>query len=257
MPISALTGKVLLSTLLIFVLALEVTGQSRPTETQTSPITVVTEYWFPFNYLDDSGEVTGTSTLVVRKMLENAGLSYHIDLYPWSRAYQIATTDKNVLIYSIMRTSERENKFQWICPLQPGIPQFVFKLAQRADIQATSLKEARGYKMGLTRGSYTYELITSLGWKEGKDFSSLADTSHFFNLLLKGRVDLHIDTLQGMQQKLSLAGLPPDHTTPLFQLYRADLCIAASLDIERSIIDKLRASLSMINKNKADTAIVK
>ena len=248
MPVSTLIYKMWISACLVLSCVFANYAESRHSLNPSPQLTVVTEHWFPFNYLDEAGEISGTSTMVVKKVLDKAGINYSLNLYPWSRAFQIATTNKNVVIYSIMRTPQREDKFQWICPLQPGIPQFIFKLTKRADITASDLQQAKGYKIGVNRGSHSYELIVSMGWEEGKDFTSVAETSHYFTLLLKGRVDLFVDTQQGMLEKLALAGLPPDYTTALFQLYSADLCMAASLDTEATVVDKIRDALSQINE---------
>ena len=53
-------------------------------------ISVVTEDWPPYNYLDENGEMTGYSTKVVKKVLEKANVQYDIRLYPWARSYEMA-----------------------------------------------------------------------------------------------------------------------------------------------------------------------
>ena len=245
------TGKVWL---LIFLLVASGMPSTITGADQTPEILVVTEHWFPFNYLDEQDQIAGSSTQIVKAALGQANIRYKIRVYPWARAYQLASSKANVVIYSIMRTAMREDKFQWICPIQPSIPQFVYKLSSRTDISAQSLQDIRGFSLGLSRGSYTYELIKAEGLIEGKDFSAVSDTSHFFYLLLKGRVDLFVDTAEGMLQKLAEAGLNRNHTTPLFQLYSADICMATSLTTDKHIVDKLRQALNSVNARRHQDA---
>ena len=92
---------------------------------------VVTESWFPYNYLDSKGEITGSSTAVVTSVLKHANITYEIDLYPWQRSYSIAIAQDNILIYSIYRTPSRENFFHWICPLLSSPLHSFYKLSSR------------------------------------------------------------------------------------------------------------------------------
>jgi len=70
---------------------------------------VVTENWPPYNFFNQNDQIVGSSTEVVRAVLEKAGFSYSIEVYPWARSYSIAQNNSNVLIYTILRTPFREN----------------------------------------------------------------------------------------------------------------------------------------------------
>ena len=72
-----------------------------------APLTVVTEEFPPYSYAQ-GGKLTGYSVEVVRAALGGAGLDYSMTIYPWARAYQIGRAQPNVLIFSIVRTPERE-----------------------------------------------------------------------------------------------------------------------------------------------------
>lgn len=208
------------------------------------PIQIVTEQWYPYNYLDPEGNIVGSSTERIKAVFNHAGIPYLLNLYPWVRAYQMAMETPNVVIYSIFRSPERENKFQWICPLGEPIVQYFYKLKSRTDIVATNLQEIKKYKMGVNRMARAHQLLLTEGLVEGKDFSTSADTSHYFTLLINDRVDVLIDTESGMLQKLEKVNLPPDHTVKLFVLYSDEICMATSLSTPESLVTKLRYSLS-------------
>jgi len=51
-----------------------------------------------------------------------------IEFYPWKRAMQIASHEKNTLFFSLSRTQQRENKFKWLAEVSP-YQQSIFSLS--------------------------------------------------------------------------------------------------------------------------------
>ena len=121
---------------------------------------VVTEEFPPYNYTV-GGKVKGISTTVVIETLKRSGLNYRIHVYPWAKAYKkIALNEKNVLIYSIYRSTEREPLFAaWVGPILPPAAVYFYKLKARNDINVSSLDEVRQYRIGVTREDYFDELL--------------------------------------------------------------------------------------------------
>lgn len=60
----------------------------------------------PANFMEN-GEVTGTTTDIVRGILNILGEEIEIELMPWARAYTIAKNVPNIVIYTAGRTQER------------------------------------------------------------------------------------------------------------------------------------------------------
>ena len=80
---------------------------------QALKIRVLTEDTFPIQYLEN-GKILGPSTELVRSVLNEANIPYSIEILPWARAYNVALTQPNTMIYSLARTEQREDLFQWI-----------------------------------------------------------------------------------------------------------------------------------------------
>lgn len=164
-------------------------------------ITVVTEEWPPYNYLSSSGEIIGSATEIVKNTLEHANVPYSLNMYPWARAYKNALEQPNVLIYSILRSPQREKLFHWICPLNT-IQYHFFKLSARADIQINSIKDVKKYTLGLIRGSYMHNYLKNLDFIEGEHIQVSGNNHANINLLLAGRVDVIIDTHENISVRL-------------------------------------------------------
>ena len=72
------------------------------------PVKIVTEDLRPYNYLEN-GKLKGVGTEVVEAVLKELNLPLEIQVYPWARAFAIATNEPGTLIYTIGRSEERGN----------------------------------------------------------------------------------------------------------------------------------------------------
>ncbi len=108
---------------------------------QATRVEVVTTDAPPFNMLD--GETpSGFATDILREVTQ-AGLDHHIQFLPWPRALLHVKHDPNTLIYTISRTPEREQQFEWIGPFARHQGHF-YKLSSRTDMQLDSLQTCAG-----------------------------------------------------------------------------------------------------------------
>lgn len=141
------------------------------------------------SYMQD-GKVVGEATMVVEEVLGRAKLDYTIKIYPWARSYKLALENKNVLIFPMSRTAERESLFKWVGELIP-IKYYLIKLKERKDIQINSLEDAKQYRIGVVREDVRAKFLIEKGF-EVKVHGLQLVTSNDQNIqkLLKKRIDL-------------------------------------------------------------------
>jgi len=149
-------------------------------------IKIVTLDFPPYSYIEN-GELTGMATEVLMEILSDVGMMPEIRQYPWKRACCIADTEKNVLIYTIARTPQREMKFHFIGEVAPRNNYF-FKLAERKDIKVNSVEDLKKYKIGVVRGYATEKSLMDLGLEPSLQ-RTLSDINSL-RMLFTGRVDL-------------------------------------------------------------------
>jgi len=139
-----------------------------------------------YSALED-GKVVGVASEVVEMTLANAGITdYHMALYPWARAYDIARLEANVLIYPMIRSSAREGLFKWVGELEHVTPTF-YKLRERRDVEVKALQDASHYTVGVVRDDSRQQYL------EGKGFSRMVvSANNLDNLrkLISGQVEL-------------------------------------------------------------------
>ena len=158
------------------------------TDANTQTLKVLTENLPPYNCLNSNNKITGISTQIIQKILDKAKIKYTIEIQPWKRAYTTAQTEKNVLLYTIYRSKERENLFNdWLGPISPPTAEYLYKLKKREDINLNSISDAKKYKIGVVRD---YAIIKTLK-NMGIDNIEVANSQKLnVKKFLKGRFDL-------------------------------------------------------------------
>lgn len=122
------------------------------------PVRVVTEDAPPYSFAQN-GQIAGTATAVLEKTLQAAGIQdYRIQIYPWARAYDIALTEPNALIYMIARTPARESQFQWVGEFM-RISYHLYRLRDRDDIAPRDIENARPYTIGVIRDDVRHQYL--------------------------------------------------------------------------------------------------
>jgi len=212
-------------------------------------ITVVTEEFPPFNYLEH-GVVRGYSVDVVTQLLEQAGLEHTLALYPWARAYRMAQSQPNVLIFSIARTPEREALFHWIGALsRHGV--YLYKLAARSDIALTGLDDVKRYRVAANRQGAAQGDLEAIGLVVGRQID-LSDHDHAnMRKLLAGRVDLQVGTEASIRRIGDALGVPEGRIerTLLLSAPR-EYFVAASLATPPATVALLRAQFRKLQASQ-------
>lgn len=148
-------------------------------------ISIVTEDGYPLQYMKDR-KIVGAGTELVEMVMQQAGLTYTIRMYPWARAYMLAQRVENVLIYSMTRTPQRESQFKWVGEILP-LNYHLFRLKDRPEVRPISLEAAKDYKVGVVRQDVVHQYLECEGFPE---LEPVATSHQNFRMLLAKRVDL-------------------------------------------------------------------
>ncbi|MFZ6769371.1 substrate-binding periplasmic protein [Undibacterium sp. Di26W] len=211
-------------------------------------IIVVTEEYPPYNYTEQ-GKLRGYSVQLAETLLTRAHFDYQMQAYPWARAYQMAQTQPNVLIFSIVRQPERESQFQWIGTIAKR-EAYLYKLASRTDIRVKTIEDVKRYKVGVNKADITEDILKQHGFEVGRNIDiSPQDKSNISKLLL-GRVDFIIGTELSIAYLCRQAGISPDKLERSILLAdHGDYYLAMSRQTPATIVNTLRAELTTMKKN--------
>lgn len=152
-------------------------------------VRIVTEEFPPYNFTR-GGKITGLSTEVVEAVLKEMNVTGQIHSMPWARAYDTALNSENVMIYSIVRTEQRDKLFKWVGVIAPG-DWYLFSLPSRK-LRLKSLEEAKAYQTGTVNEDVGEQFLVSRGFVIGKNLQSSNKYEANYQKLKLGRVDLWV-----------------------------------------------------------------
>ena len=211
---------------------------------------VVTEEWPPYNYTNDNGKVVGAATAKVRWVLEQADIDYTLNSYPWARAIDLASSKKNVAIFSVYRTELREQQFKWVCPLISPVPTFIFKLKARTDLNIDTLDDVKRYQVSVTRGDLAQDVLTKAGFELGVNLDLAANGQISIKKLFANRIDFVIYSEKALLEQLKKINRSYDTIQKVMKLTVMEnlpICIAFNKETDDSIVNKVQQMLDLLS----------
>jgi polar amino acid transport system substrate-binding protein len=223
-------------------------------------IRIVTEEFPPYNLLDERGRVTGFSTEVVEAVLKEAGVQATIQVLPWARAYEIARTSENVLIYSITRTAGREQMFKWVGEVAPS-DWYLFARRDRP-VRLDSLDDAKKLQIATVNEDAGEQYLVSKGFVLGRNLQSSNKYELNYEKLRRGRVDLWIANDLVAHYLARKAGDDPERilerVMPLPELTASGgLYLAFGAKTSDAVVERFARALDTVKKNGTYDALKK
>ncbi len=200
---------------------------------------VYTEFNMPNNYREtDTGPVVGYATDLVREVLDKTGINYTIEIVPWVRAMQAIDSSANVMVYSMARTIDREDKYHWIGKTLP-LDFYLYGLKDRLPSLPLTLDEAINSKIGVVRADVVELYLRSLGFT---DLVNVRDSSLSLKMLERGRIDLFPYTNLEAGLFARRNGFDENKLIGVIKLEEIsnDLYMATSKNIDEAILNKLQ-----------------
>jgi len=206
-------------------------------------ILVVTENLWPFNYVENN-EIKGPHTLFVKRLLAHSKIDYTMAVLPWARAYKLAKTRPNILIYTINHTTSRHKDFHWIgeFPSQATINFYALRSSKFELLNSSQLKNLRiGTQIATANDTY----ITDNGFKY---ISRVTHVRQTVGMLKLGRVDLVIASPDQITQAAKENGLPQESLIKVGYAFSSKPSIAVSLSTPEMTVKALQQAFIELKK---------
>lgn len=206
------------------------------------PLLVVTEDRAPFTTLAND-KPAGSHTAIVKALLETAGYQADIQILPWARSYATAQHRPNTLIYSMARSSPRENQFIWIGELE-NVGRWFFRLAGNRQAMPRSVEDIRANNVTcVVQGDIGEENLHQLGFKNGRNIVLAYLRKDCIKLVLSGSVSMLLESVNGVEWELARSRLPQgmlERVMPLLLAHPQPLYLAASQGSDPAMVKRLR-----------------
>ncbi|MFD2166212.1 substrate-binding periplasmic protein [Thalassotalea euphylliae] len=213
----------------------------------SAPYTVVTEIAPPLQFMNGN-DIDGQTTRIVKQAFQAASLEAKFQVYPWARAFQMAQQENNLLIYPMVRTEEREDKFTWVGKLM------TFNICiiniKGTSVVANTIDQLKGYKIGLMRNDYAHQMLDKHGFIEGQHYQLTSDISSVLDWLYAGKIDVMLADLELLKVMATVQGYDANQLNEVYRLpdQQVDVYLAANKNTPTHVINSLRQALKNITQ---------
>jgi len=185
------------------------------------------------------GKAAGIGSDFLIEVMAQAGSPIQvsdIQIVPWARGYDAAQKDKSAMLFSVARTAERENLFQWIGPIRKM--QIGLISLKKQNVQIKSAADFSKYKIGTIREGAPEQLLLKAGAPE----SSLDRGTNMqsnMSKLVAGRIDAFAINILAAQYYAKENGISWDQIDISYTLKEAELYYAVHKSVPADEVKKL------------------
>lgn len=205
---------------------------------QSDSYVVFTEELAPVHYTE-SGKPSGIATEIVQAIFQEAGLRADIRFYPWKRTYQNALKNKDAFVYTINRTPEREELFQWIGPILPKRT-YLYRLKSREDIEVAETADLKKYTTVVILGYALTRTLESQGLRMNKELIVTRNKKDQMQVFLKGRADLITGNEYTLARAMLDTGRSMADVVPVLLMSEKGYYLAANRQVNPELVERLR-----------------
>ncbi len=212
------------------------------------PLTIISDPYPPLGYVDKDGEIVGFTVDIIRLLLKRTGIEGKFVMYPWARAYEMAQKEKDILIYQLSYSKERERLFHLVGPILHE-SEYLFKLKDRKDVVVKNLEDAKNYRVGTVRDYFHHRYLLENGFEEGKNLEATHGDDMNIMKLISGRIDLMITSEIAFSYRVKELGYNRDDFQKTISVVSDDSYIAFSRQTSPHVISRFAEMLEAIKKD--------
>jgi len=219
-----------------------------PTDSSTDAsirLTLLTEENPPYNYRDTNGDISGSSTEVVKEILRRLNQDTDLEIVPWSVGYGRTLAEPVTGLYSTARTPERDSLFRWVGPIESY--HFTFYARNGSGISLPSLEAARNAGViGVVRDDTRHQYLVA---RNMNTLLLFPDDEACVRALMNGEIDLWLGSSDTAPETARRAGVSPEDLALLYQVTQVELFIAFNRETPEPLI---RAWQDTLDEMKSD-----
>lgn len=208
---------------------------------------VYTEQSPPYNFFEN-GKVKGYSTRLVEELFVKSGHQFFdnsIQLLPWARGYNTVLNETNSMIYSMVRSPEREALFQWVGPVGKMTLGVIAK--KSTHLQVTTPSVLHRYKIATIPDTASEKALFNLGFRS-ENLERFANRTSQLKKLKENRVDAIAFSVEAAFSLLEEMGCDVSEYEVVYVLKESDLYFAFNKETNPQIIANLNETLKTLIK---------
>lgn len=211
----------------------------------------LTEEWAPFNY-QEGGVPAGISVEILEAVFRTMEVNRtraDVRIVPLAEGFLQAQGNTGTVLFSIVRSPEREPLYQWAGPFTKG--SFVVFAPVNRNITISSPADLDHYRIGAVKGSIENTLLASQGVNASQIVPGPVP-GDLIRMLEEGRIDLFATGDITGRYEMKAAGANPDAYEIVYTLSENDFYFIFSKDVPDTIVRAFRQALVTV-RNQKDT----
>jgi polar amino acid transport system substrate-binding protein len=199
----------------------------------------------PENFIDDNGNLDGSSVDMVEAMMDVMGIDDPIIMSNWVDGYSTVQLVPNTALFSTFRTEQREKLFKWIGPISKI--SYVFVVRADSDYHIENLDDARLMRsIGTVTGWASEEQLVTLGFNNVVTWSTPQEV---LQKLFDGDIPCIVLTDLNLRMLIQELGHQPKDVRKETTLSDLEAFLAFSLDTDKELLAQWQSAYSEIVAN--------
>jgi len=212
---------------------------------------IYTEQYPPLTFRNNSGEISGFGTDIVREIMKRNDTYANITLSLWSIGYDLALVNPNFCLFTMDRTPIRDTLFQWVGPL--GTNATYFYTLAGSGITITSLEDAKNLSaIGTVTSWFSDQYLRDLGFT---NLVSDPDPEVVTEMLFQGHVDAFVCSSVTFPDILRSLNYSYDQVVPEYVLMSSDYYVAFSKNTSLDLVGQWQSALEAMKTDGTYDAI--
>jgi len=204
-------------------------------------LTILTEQSYPLSYTlsgNDDGEVIGYGVDIVKAVMEEANLEYDITIVPWKRAIHTIEKQRNILVFAMTRTKEREARYHWVGKMT-SVQYSLYGFKKNIVALPHTIDAAKNLRIGVVRNDVISEYLLLKG------FTNLVPVSanvRNFMMSQRGRIDMFPYSSFGFEFFARRNGFDPNEYSELITLpeLSSGMYMVFGLDTDSALLARVQ-----------------
>jgi len=231
--------------LLLFIFLTNILNANVLLQNQLDNLIIATENYPPISFKNKNGRADGLASEVAYIIMKKLNMKQQIKIWPWARDYKLLKKGPNYLVFSVGRTEERNNLFQWVGPIYSMKTGFYTK--RDSNIKIKNLDDAKRLKK---IGTY-FESFDEQFLKQ-EHFLNLESTSNnILNIkkLMMNRFDVITATNVTIKALIEKAEYKMDDIKNVYNFLSVGVYFAFSKDVPFEVVDAWEKEFIKIEKS--------
>jgi len=201
----------------------------------------------PANFLNERGGVNGYVAEIIKELQKQLKIDNEIEVMPEARALHTLDANPNVVMFSISRTPEREQKYHWLAHVLTK--RWIFYSLHDSPLDVSSLEQViHSRTIGVVRGDIREK------WLQERQASKLVRILNYNNaieMLLMERIDLLFYESFGVYGTLKKLGYKSNMIKSQFVANASNVYIVMSKTVGSEVMaEALQSRLTELKKSK-------